>query len=227
MTARARAALVAVAMLASASVRPAHADDQIQADLQWGWFGLEATGVAVMIGVVELEPPGNARTAGLATATVLAGAVVTGVVAHRLDASLRSANAAHGAFVAGGALALAGAAVADERGLRFGSLSLGLGAVGAVGGACLGARLPTDGYSMPWTAAPLMGAAGGILVGTLWRFASPAEHPMRTIAGAASAGGALGLGLGYLLSRGHHGTLYPAATGAPRGPLMLSVGGRF
>lgn len=222
---RTLAAVVGLAVVTSA--HPIHADDQIQADLQWGWVGFEATSAAVIIGVIELEPAGDARTAGISAGVAVAGAIATGVVADRLDASLASANAAHGAFVAGGTLALVGAALADERGLHVGGLSLGLGLGGAVGGALLGARLPTDGFSMPWTTMPVFGAAGGIVVGTVWTFASPSEHPMRRLVGSACVGSALGLGLGYLLSRGHHGTLYPAASASPRGPVLLSVGGRF
>jgi hypothetical protein len=222
------AAAVAVTIAAAAAPAPARADDQVQADIAWGWVTLEL-GIATGLVVASQTKVSGDRLALIGPLASVSAAIAGGFLADRLDAPMAGANAVHGALFGGGELMLIGALIdGDRRGPRLGRAALTFGLLGAAGGAAVGAtRIPTGSYSMAWMYAPLSGAAAGVIVAGGWELFCPSDHAARRAATVVAVGAGLGLAAGWLMAEHHVGAIYPEARGRASRPRLIAISGRF
>ncbi len=213
--------------------RDAQADDDNT--LAWGLLGTELS----MAGVFALnfgveDYPNDGPVFALNFAPLLIGPA-SAYAAHRFDWGAEPAYAVHGAAALGGTLFLLGGLVdgrKDRSGFRIGNASLALGAMGAVGGAWLGAtKIDSLEVGTAFFAAPVAGLVVGGLVGILSAVISSDSNKAMSRAAMGAVGGlTLGIGGSLIFAQTSNDTnqstsrVVPGAS-ASAGQYMFSFGG--
>jgi len=220
--------LLRVALLACIAAAPtdARADE---AGVAYGFVGAElATGGAIAIHHFTASSPGEGIGLAVNFLPVVVG-IGAGLAGEAWDLDARPPLAAHGAVIGALPLLMIGASV-DGRGARdgvaLGPLALTLGALGAAGGAYLGAtRVETTGEAIAVGAAPFAGAfVGGLAFAVAHFFDDRGPRSTGRLVRFAGVGMLAGTVGSYAYAFKHRDR---DAAVMRRSPAMLSLGGTF